>query len=132
MKQVTIHVSALALTIAAAAQALQPLSEVAEIREGLITAGIVLELDEVCDDVDLRSLRGLLFLNGLESRARDLGYSDTQIETYLEDDDEKDELVAIARARLTAMGAEAGDEDSHCAVARSEIAADTAIGRLLR
>ena len=118
--------------IATPLAALPPLGEVAEIREGLITAGIVIELDDKCDDVRLRTLRGLSFLNGLERRAEQLGYSGAEIDAYLDDDAEKDRLEGIARARLAEMGAVRGDAASHCAVAAREIAAGSVIGQLLR
>lgn len=109
-----------------------PLAQQTEISEGLIAAAIAYEIGDKCDGIDARLLRGVAFLNGLRSRAEQLGYSDAEIEAYMDDRDEKRRLEAEARARLAGMGAVAGEWDTYCAVGRAEMAAGTQIGRLLR
>lgn len=120
----------LAVSLAAPLAAQTPLGENPQIREGLIVAGIAVELDRVCDDVSLRRLRGVNFLTALNGMARNMGLNQDEIDAYF--DIEKERLEPVARERLAQMGAIAGDEASHCAVARTEIAGDTVIGRLLR
>lgn len=122
---------ALGLASAVPAQSV-PLKDVEVIREGIITAGMVLKIDEQCPSLSLRRLRGLNFLAGLERTARDLGYSKSQIDAYLNDKDEETRLRAVALDRLRAKGAVEGDPESFCAVGRAEIAAGSEIGRLLR
>ena len=114
------------------AQAQQSLKDVAYVTEGLIAVGIAYELSEVCDDIDARLFRGIGYLNQLKNHAKGLGFSDDQIDAYTDNKAEQDRLEGIARARLEAMGATPGDEASHCAVGRSEIAKQTTIGYLLR
>ena len=120
----------LAATAPAGAQG--NLRDVAQVRERLITAGIAVEIGDVCDSLDVRLLRGIAFLNGIKSYARSQGFSNAQIDAYTDDDVEKDRLEAIARARLAELGVVRGDAASHCAVGREQIALDTPIGRLLK
>ena len=109
-----------------------PLKEVEHVREGLITAGMALKIDEECSSVTVRMLRGLAFLNGLRSHAEGLGYTDAQIEAHLDDKAEEMRLRAIANDRLAAKGAVVGDAASYCAVGEAEMAAGSQLGRLLR
>ena len=117
---------------ASVALANPPLREVTHVREGLITAGMAIELDDNCDDVSVRLLRGLMFLSGLKRHASGLGYSDSAIDAYVDDDVEKARLEAIARARLVELGTVTGQSESYCTVARAQIAQGTPVGRLLR
>jgi len=109
-----------------------PLKDVAYVSEGLIAAGMAIELDAKCDEVSVRIFRGIGFLNGLKTHARELGYSEAEIETYINDAPEKARLEAIARARLAALGVVTTDPASYCRVGQAEIAAGTAVGQLLR
>ena len=108
------------------------LSKETEISEGLIAAGLAIELARVCDDLDVRMVRGALFLRGLEQRASQMGYSDAEIDEYIDDSAEKARLESVARARLAQMGAVTSDPSTYCAIGRSEISKDTVVGRLLR
>lgn len=123
------RLAALLCLIAAPASA--ALKDERTISEGLIVIGIAYEISEVCPDIDARRLRGLNALLSLRSRARGLGYSNAEIEAYIDDDAEKDRLEAIARDRLARLGARRGDVAAHCAVGRSEVARGSAIGALL-
>jgi hypothetical protein len=60
-----------------------------------------------------------------------LGYSQREIQAFIEDDAEKDRLEVIARERLRGMGAVEGQPQTYCAVGLAEIAKDSQIGRLL-
>lgn len=126
-------IAALVIALSAGpAAAQQPLSEVTEISEGLIAAAIAYEIGDKCDRIDARILRGIGFLNGLRDRAQELGYSDAEIEAYLDDRAEKVRLEAVARQRLRDMGGVEGQWDTYCAVGQAEISAQSQIGRLLR
>lgn len=105
---------------------------VSRVTEGIIAAGIAVELSDQCDSVRIRYLRGINFLQGLKSHLKSLGYSDADIDAYIDDDVEQDRLEAIARARLADLGAVVGNAESHCAVARAQIAQGTQVGQLLR
>lgn len=106
--------------------------DVSRVTEGLIAAGMAIELDDFCDDVSVRLLHGLNFLQGLKRHLRDLGFSNEQIDSYIDDDQEKDRLEAIARGRLGDLGVDTSNRASYCTVAKGQIAQDTQVGRLLR
>jgi hypothetical protein len=108
------------------------IGEVSFITEGLINTAIAYEIDQRCDSLDGRMVAGVNFLWSLKNHAADLGYSDDEIKAYIDNDSEKDRLEAIARQRLRDMGAVEGEWETYCEVGRSEMAAGTQIGRLLR
>ncbi len=120
------------VTIAGATSAKPALKDVAYVREGIIAAGIAYEISEECGQISARLFRGLSFLNGLKSHASGLGYTNAEIEAYIDDKAEKNRLEGIARGRLADMGAVVGDAQSYCTVGRSEMAKNSTIGQLLR
>lgn len=103
-----------------------------QIRDGLIAAGMAYEISERCDSISVRLLRGLGYLSSLKSEARNLGYSNDEIDAYIDDKVEKDRLETIARGRLAELGATRADEATFCAVGRAQMAANTRVGWLLR
>ena len=120
----------LALPLPALAD-LPPLGQVSTVWEGLVTVAIAYEIGERCDDVDARIFVGLAYLGDLKAEARRLGYTDDQIDAFIDDEAEKDRLEAVARERLATMGVVRGDPESHCVAGRAEIDAGSAVGRLL-
>ena len=120
------------VAFAASLSAKPALKDVAYVREGIISVGIAYEISEKCDDLNPRLLRGLNYLSNLKNHARSLGYSDAEIDAYVDDSDEKNRLERIARTRLANMGAIAGNEASYCTVGRNEMAVGSDVGRLLR
>ncbi len=112
--------------------ALPALRDNATIREGLISTAIAYEIGRKCDSLEARWFRGIGYLNSLRDHAEGLGYSKAQIDAFIDDEAEKDQLEAEARARLRDMGGVKGEWETYCAVGRDEIAADTPIGQLLR
>ena len=123
-------IAAAATLIAAPASA--DLGDEPRIVEPLIGIGIAYEISEVCPGIDARKIVGLTRLLGLKGTARDLGYSDREIDAFIDDDAEKDRLEAVARERLAALGATRGDVEAHCAVGRAQIAEGGYVGQLLR
>ena len=77
-------------------------------------------------------MRGINYLYSLKGIASGLGYSDAEIEAYIDDKSEERRLEGIARQRLASMGAVAGNAETYCAVGRAEISKGSAVGRLLR
>lgn len=123
--------AALAASLGQTAQA-AGLKDEAEIRDGLLVVGMAYEISEKCGSIDARKLRGITTLLNLKSRARDLGYSSEEIDTYVDDKAEKKRLEGIARAQLVQLGVVPGEEETYCAVGRDQIAKGTGVGRLLR
>lgn len=115
-----------------APQAAHPLSEVAEIDDGLMAIAIADEMRRRCDGVQPRYWRAFQTLRQLEARARDLGFSDAQIEAYVTSDAEKARMREKATAWLAERSVDVADTDAFCGYARRAIDAENAIGRLLR
>ena len=134
MKQpLIIAVIALAVVMGAgAASAKTALKDVAYVRDGIVHVGMAYELAEKCGSVRARLFRGLGFLQSLKGHAAELGYTEAEIDAYINDRDEKKRLEEIARAQLAALGVVEGDEATYCAVANAQIAANTRVGWLLR
>lgn len=72
------------LTAAAQGDARAPLKEFAPVTAGLITIGMAHEIASRCDSITARRLRGIFQLNGLVVAARRAGYSDAEVEAYVE------------------------------------------------
>jgi len=121
----------LGLTLSASAASANP-ANVERVTEGLISAGMAIELGDQCRDVRVRMLRGINFLQGLKSHLSDLGYSGREIDAFIDSDVEKDRLEAIARERLSDLGVVEGNGATYCTVARAQIAQGTQVGQLLR
>lgn len=109
-----------------------PLSEVEPVLNGLVTAAMVVGLDEGCGSIRLRRLRGIGFLLSLRAEAQNRGYTPAEIESYLDDPNEKAAIRALAEQELGARGVRLDEPESFCQVARAEIGADTRVGRLLQ
>lgn len=129
---IAIIATAAVLTMSSPLVAKPALKDVAYVRDGIITVGIAYEISQKCDTISARLLRGFAYLNGLKGHARSLGYTDAEIESYIDDDAEKARLESVARTRLTQMGAVSGDAQSYCALGQAEIAQGSAVGQLLR
>lgn len=116
----------------AAAQARPSLGQVDKIHEGLLAVGIADEIRKVCGDIDARMISAFTYLTQLKGQARDMGYSDEEIDDYVTSKAEKKKYRAEGEAWLTSRGVTLGDEDGYCRVGREEIEKGTQIGVLLR
>jgi hypothetical protein len=103
-----------------------PLGDVPEIRDGVIAAALAYEIGKTCDSLDARKVKGISFLMELKSKARDLGYSDDEIDQGVK------ALEGDARALLRDKGAVEGQPDTYCTVGNAEIASGSQIGNLLK
>lgn len=102
------------------------------ITEGLINVAIAYEIGERCDSLSARRLAGINYLFALKAEAERLGYSDAEIDAFIDSDAEQDELETTARSRLQSLGAVNGQWDTYCAVGQAQIAQNTVAGQLLR
>ncbi|MBY6047602.1 DUF5333 domain-containing protein [Vannielia litorea] len=120
----------LALGFSGAASA-KSLADSKAVNSGLISVGIALEISEKCPDISARTIRGYSFLNSLKKQARAEGFSDAEIDAYVDDKAQKARLIKKARAYMASKGAN-GSTESYCKVGRAEIAAGTQAGNLMR
>lgn len=117
---------------AGSASAQSALKDEAEVRDGIIYVGMAYEISQKCDDISARTWRGITFLQSLKRTASDLGYSDAEIDAYVNDRDEKRRLEGVARQMLADLGVVPDEPATYCAVGREQIASNTRVGWLLR
>lgn len=125
---------AIVLTSMLAAQPLAakpPLREVAEIDDGLLWIGIADEIRKKCPDISARMIRAYGRIKGLENRALELGYSESEIKAYVRSDAEKARMKQRGIDWLTSKGVAVGDVQGYCALGKAEIDRNSAIGSLL-
>lgn len=120
------------VTLAGSMSAQAALKDEPSVRDGIIFVGMAYEISQECSTIRARTWRGISYLQSLRNRAAELGYSDAEIEAYVDDRDEKRRLEGIARQQLAALGVVEGDESTYCDVGRAQIAANTRVGWLLR
>lgn len=120
------------LASAGMSAALPPLREVKEIDDGLFAVAVADEIRKECPRISARMFRALSYINALESRAVDLGYSEKEIKAYVNSKEEKARMRARGEAYLKANGASYADPDSFCVLGHAEIEKGSRIGQLLR
>ncbi len=103
-----------------------------DINAGLLTAAIAEKIQRECDSIGGRLIRGQAYLNALKDMAVERGYSDAEIETYINDDVEKAKMRERRNAYFQSQGASNLDPDSLCVLGHQEITKNSQIGRLLR
>ena len=111
--------------------ALEPLSQEKYINDRLIAARIADRIRRTCPTIDGRILYAYGEARKLKSYAQKKGYSNAQIDAFLDNRQEKDRIYAVAEDYLKRKGARADDPQSFCAVGRQEIANRSVIGSLL-
>jgi len=114
------------------AQAKRPLEEVTSITDGLLWIGIADEIRKTCPSISARMLRAYNRISGIQSEAKSLGYSKSEIDTFRKSDANKAELRRRGEAYLQANGVTLGDTETYCTLGRAEIAKSSQIGTLLR
>ena len=120
----------LALTaLSAPAAALPPLGEQEYVTGRLMAARVADRIRRTCPDLSARLIYAYGEARGLKRWAAAQGYSDDEIEAYLDDRAEKKRIYALAEEYLTANGAV--DEAGFCALGQAEIAKKSYIGSFL-
>ena len=118
--------------IAGSVPAQPPLREVDEIDDALLAIGLADEIRNQCPEISGRTFKGYRFILHLRDRARELGYSDAQIDAYRKSDVEKSRLKAEGTAYVRAQGVDMTVPADWCTLGRAEIAKQSQIGALLR
>ncbi|MEM1373827.1 MAG: DUF5333 domain-containing protein [Pseudomonadota bacterium] len=106
--------------------------DISEIRNGLLAVAVGNEIQEKCASISPRLIRVYSLRNQLLAVARSEGFSDDEIDAYVDDETARARLEADADAYLRQNGVVEGNVDTYCALGRTEIAAGSAVGRLLR
>jgi hypothetical protein len=120
------------LMTATMAWAKPPLREVPQIDNGVMAVAIADAIRKSCDDINPRLIRAYTMLNALKSAARDLGYTDEEVEAYVTSRDEKARMRAKAEGFLQENGVRPDDIPALCRFGKLQIQSQTEIGKLLR
>ncbi len=135
MKKASLGITAAILALvglAGAAAAQSALKDEARVRDGIVQVGMAYEISEKCGSLSARTFRGISYLQELKRYAQGRGYSDAEIEAYIDNKSEQRRLEGIARQQLALLGVVEGREATYCAAGRDQIARDTRVGWLLR
>ena len=117
---------------ASSALAVSPLNEEKHINGSLIAAAIGELIRRNCSTISPRYFVVFRKVKALERYAKSLGYTDAQIDAFLDDPDEKKRVRTAAETYLEKQGVVKGDEATYCAAGRKEIAERSLTGQLLR
>ena len=109
-----------------------PMNQDPELERGLRLVAQGHFVRKYCDSVSPRVFRAYGLLNSLKSRAEELGYSEEEMEAYVDDPTEKARVEGLAKLDLEAMGAVFGQPDTFCDVAKTQIAAGRGFGWYFR
>lgn len=132
MRLILVPVLLFCLGFAAAVSAKPPLREVSEIDDRLMVIAIADEIRKTCDEIEGRVFKGIFTLKALRSRAKDLGYTDDEIDSYVNSKAEKKRMRQKAEAYLASQGVDVSDEAALCRYGREEIARGGPVGFFLK
>ncbi|SPH21730.1 hypothetical protein ASD8599_02481 [Ascidiaceihabitans donghaensis] len=127
-----VQITAIVCVMAGAAVAKPNLRDVDAIDDALLAVGLADEIRKTCSEISPRYLKALRFVNGLRDKARDMGYSDAEIDAYRKSPTEKARLRKEGKAYLAANGVVPDQPETYCALGRAEIEKSSLIGSLLR
>lgn len=130
--RVLVSVLVCAAVLSGPAVAKTPLRDVPQIDDALLDLGIADRVRRNCPTISARMLKAINFVWNLKAQARDLGYSDAEIEAYIDSDAEKDRMRARGAAFFAARGVDTSDPQSYCALGLEEIQKSSRIGSLLK
>lgn len=108
------------------------LANEADINQGLLSIAAADKIRRECSSIGARLFTARSFANQLIDMASERGYSDSEIDSYINDKTEKAKLRERRNAYFQSKGASNLDPESLCVLGQTEIADGTNIGRLLR
>ena len=113
----------------ASAQSLPPLAENTYVTDRLIAARVADRIRKTCPTIGARLVYAFTQARALKRYAEGQGYSEAEIEAFLDDKAEKKKIYARAENYLKANGATEGNVDGFCALGQKEIAGKTIAGK---
>lgn len=108
-----------------------PLSENPYVNDRLIQARVADRVRKECPSISARFAYAYGQARALQRWALDQGYTEAEIEAFLDSKPDRDRVKAAAEAYLAANGVVAGDADSFCRLGEAEIDAGSIAGSLL-
>jgi uncharacterized membrane protein len=103
-----------------------------DINTGLLAVAAADKIRRSCDSISGRFFRARGYVNDLKDLALERGYSEAEIDAYVNDDAEQDKMRAKRNAYFKSKGASNLDPASLCVLGREEIRMNSRIGLLLR
>ncbi|MFC0202424.1 DUF5333 domain-containing protein [Paracoccus rhizosphaerae] len=122
---------AAALLAATPTAALEPLSQNNYVNDRLVQARVADLIRRGCPSIDARIIRAFSEARKLKRYALDQGYSEAQIEAFLDSRDDKQRIYATADRYMVERGVVNGEPETFCRLGRDEIARQTVAGSLL-
>ncbi len=110
----------------------QPLRDVKIIDDAVFDVAVADQIRKKCPDIAPRLVQAFSLYRATRKQARDLGYSDEEIEAYGESEAEKARMRAKGEEYMRTNGVVTSDPQSYCALGRKEIQKMSRIGSLLR
>ena len=126
-----VMIVALMMGLATPALALPPLSENSYVNDRLIQASVADRIRKECPTIAARFAYAYGQARALQRYALDLGYTDAEIEAFLDSKPDKKRVKAAAEAYLAANGVVQDDPKSFCSLGQKEIANETVAGSLI-
>ena len=122
---------ATALASAAPASA-RTLRDLPDVYEGLYDVAVANLVRKRCDSIEGRVFKGIGVLRKLKRNAMQAGFSEAEIDAFVDSDAEKEIMIARARKEFAARGVDPDKPEDLCRYGREEIAKNSAVGELLR
>ena len=120
------------LANAASASALPGLQNEKDINNGLLILAVADKIRRACDGIGGRLFTAKAYSNGLKDLAAKRGYSDAEIDAYINDKQEKAKMRERRNAYFASKGASNLDAQSLCVLGWDEMSRKSQIGQLLR
>ncbi|MDF1871360.1 DUF5333 domain-containing protein [Vannielia sp.] len=121
-------IAALGFTGVATAKSL---ADSKSVNAGLVAIGVADEIRRNCPDINARMVKAYTYLNSLERQAKAEGFSQSEIDAYVDDKAQKARLIEVAKKYMASKGVD-GSAESYCKLGHQEIAGGTKVGALLR
>ncbi len=103
-----------------------------DINDGLLVIAVADKIRRGCDRISARIFRARSYATNLKELAASRGYSDAEIDEYIENDENEAKMRARRNAYFKARGASNLDPESLCVLGQAEIQKQSQIGVLLR
>jgi len=104
----------------------------AEIFHRMLVVAVANEIREQCPTIDARKIAATFYVFGVLSYARSKGFSMDEINAYKKDPGEQAKLRRAGYAYLDSHGVNRKKPASFCTLGKTEIAAGSEIGKLLK
>ncbi|MDG1531858.1 MAG: DUF5333 domain-containing protein [Paracoccaceae bacterium] len=108
------------------------LRDIETVDTALFQLSLAYSIQKHCPSIKPRLLRALGFRNRIMSDARSHGFTDRQIEDHVDSKVEQARMQEMVDEHMLASGQVVGSSDGYCAIGATEMAQNTAAGRLLR